>query len=139
MVIKKELIVEKLKQLDTIIQELIKYQGRTTYEMAKSLSLRWTIERGLIAAANLVFDIADHILSGKFGIYPETFEDSLRLLKENQVISPEIYLKLKGLGGFRNILVYEYLKIDMAELSNNFKKAFEIFPIYSQEIQEWLK
>jgi len=139
MVIKPEIIIEKLKQIDTVLQELSKYQRKTVDEIAGSLSLRWTIERGLIAAANLIFDVADHILGGHFGIYPETFEESLRLLKENQVISSELYQGLKGLGDFRNILVHEYLKVDMTELSKNFAKAFRTFPEYSQEVQEWLR
>ncbi len=138
MVIKKEIIKEKLKELDTILQELSKHKGHTVDEITVSLSLRWTIERGLIAAANLIFDIADHILGGHFGVYPETFEDSLRLLKEKEVISPEVYSRLKGLGGFRNILVHEYLKVDMKELSKNFARAFEDFPAYSREVQNWL-
>lgn len=114
-------------------------EAKTAGDIALSLSLRWTIEGGFIAATNGVIDVADHILGGSFGLFPETFEDSLRLLKDKEVVSAELYLKMKGLGGFRNILVHEYLKVDMSELSKNFMKAFEIFPACSQEAQDWLK
>jgi uncharacterized protein YutE (UPF0331/DUF86 family) len=139
MVIKPELILERLKELDTIISELSRYKSQTEAEIETSLSRRWTIERGLIAAANLIFDVADHILSGHFGVYPDTYEDSLRLLKEKKVISEELFHKVKGLGGFRNILVHEYLKIDITELRKNLLKSFDISPAYSLEIQQWLK
>lgn len=139
MVIKPEVVLEQLRELDTVLTELSRYQNMSEAEFRVSLSLRWTIERGLIAAANLIFDVADHILGGHFGVYPDTYEDSLRLLKEKEVISDKLYWQLKGLGGFRNILVHEYLKVDVAELYKNFTKSFQIFPAYSQEIQQWLK
>lgn len=138
MVIKKKVIIERLKQLDTVLQELALYQDKGVAELASSLSLRWTVERGLIAAANLVFDVSDHILSGHFGVYPETYEDSLRLLPENKIISANLYRKLKGLGGFRNVLVHEYLAVNIEELSRNLGQAFQVFPAYSAEIQKWL-
>lgn len=138
MVIKPEVIKGRLKELDAVLQELALYKAKTVAEIASSLSLRWTIERGLIAAANLVFDVADHILGGQFGMYPETYEDSLHLLKERGVISDRLYQSLKGLGGFRNILVHEYLEVDVAELHKNLAKSFEVFPAYSSEIQQWL-
>lgn len=139
MVIKPEVILERLKELDTIQSELSQYRSRTEEEIRVSLSLRWTIERGLIAAANIIFDVADHILGGHFGVYPDTYEDSLRLLQQKKVISDKLYRQLKGLGGFRNILVHEYIKVDVAELYRNFVRSFDIFPAYSQEIQRWLK
>lgn len=139
MVIKRELILERLKELDTIRTELSQYHNRTEDDLKASLSLRWTIERGLIAAANIIFDIADHVLSGYFGVYPETYEESLLLLYNKGVLSSRLYQQLKGLGGFRNILVHEYIKIDIAELHRNFIRGLKTFVIFSKEIQQWLQ
>jgi len=139
MVLKKEVVLERLKELDTVLEELSKYKNKELEDLTKSLSMRWTIERGLIAAATFIFDIADHILSAKFGIYPETYEDSLRLLKDKEVISFDLYQEIKGLGGFRNILVHEYLKVDIDELYKNFLECFKIFPQFSKEVQKWLE
>jgi len=125
--------------LDRVMEELTKYKNKRLEDLTKSLSMRWTIERGFIAAATLIFDIADHILSAKFGIYPETYADSLKLLKDKGVISPDLYQKIKGLGGFRNILVHEYLKVDVDELYENFQRCFKVFPQFSKEVQEWLE
>ncbi len=129
-----ETIATALKELDRVTEELAKHRGVTLEELEASLSRRWTIERGLIAGANLVFDTADHILSSRFHVYPETYEDSLRLLRDNSVISEELYGSIKGLGGFRNILVHEYLGIDMAEEYRNFQKALKVFRDFAREI-----
>ena len=69
MVVKRSSIVERLKELDVVVQELGQYQATSLADLRADLSRRWVIERGLIAAATLILDIADHILSGQFSTY----------------------------------------------------------------------
>ena len=138
MVVKIETITERLKYLDTVLQELSKYQTIKLDVFYKDLSQQWIIERGLIAAAAVIFDIADHILSGHFAYYANSYQDSLLVLQEKEVISNNLYQALKGLGGFRNILVHRYLDIDPQETFEGFQKALIQFPLFAQEILEWL-
>ena len=63
----------------------------------------------------------------------------LECLHTRGVIPGALYQKLKGLGGFRNILVHDYLRIDLGEVQRNLIKAFEAFPAFSREILQWLK
>ena len=102
------------------------------------LSQRWIIERGLIAAASIIFDVADRILAGHYGLYRETYEDSLGTLSERKVLSEALYLQIKGLGGFRNILIHRYLQIDPNEVFAIFHKGVMVFPRFAQEILLWL-
>jgi len=87
----------------------------------------------------LVFDILDHILSASFGAYSQTYEDTLRIAHEKGVLSDGLYGEMKGLGGFRNILVHEYVRVDLRPLCENLNKAFRVFPAFSGEIQEWVR
>jgi len=137
-VLRPEAIRERLRELDRVLEELSRYRDRSVEEIGESLSLRWTIERGLIAAANLIFDITDHIL-GSLGAYSETYEEGLRLLKEKGVISSGLYSQLKGFGGFRNVLVHEYMRVDIPLLRQNFLKALEVLPDFAREVEEWLE
>ncbi len=134
-----EAIEGRLKELDEILAELRKYQEITTEEMQESLSQRWVVERGLIAASTVLLDIADHILAGHFGVYAETYEESLTSLEAKGVISEEVYGRIKGLGGFRNILVHRYLDIDPREVQQHLEKGLDVFPRFAQEILDWLE
>jgi uncharacterized protein YutE (UPF0331/DUF86 family) len=134
LIFKPENIIARLKELDTITEELSTYKEITVEALRSSLSKRWAVERGLIAGANLIFDIADHILASKFHIYPETYEDSLRLIHEKGIITSDLFEKMKGLGGFRNVLVHEYLGIDLNEEYQNFQKALIVFRKFAREI-----
>lgn len=138
MVIKRRTIVERLKELDVVVQELQQYDGTTQAELQTDLSRRWILERGLIAAATLILDIADHILSGHFGEYANTYEESLASLQQHQIISEALYKELKGLGGFRNVLVHLYQDIDPVQVLDSYRKALNVFPRFAQEILAWL-
>lgn len=133
------IIERRLKELDQIMQELAKYHAISLDVYKADLSKRWIIERGLIAAASMIFDIADHILSVQFGYYAESYEGSLEALWEKDVISREIYDQMKGLGGFRNILIHGYIEIDSQEVLENLQKALNVFPRFAQEIITFIK
>lgn len=139
MVLKREIIIARLKELDEILQELSKYRDVAKETVQSDLSKRWVIERGLIAAASVIFDTADHILSGHFGHYSETYEQSLEELYIKNVLSVDTYNQIKGLGGFRNILIHRYLFIDSQEVFINLKKGLNVFPLFAQEILAWLE
>jgi uncharacterized protein YutE (UPF0331/DUF86 family) len=138
MVLKREAIIERLKELDRILQELSKYEDVTWERFHTDLSQRWIVERGLIAAASVIFDIADHILAGHLGIYADTYEQSLEMLCDQRVISEELRQQIKWLGGFRNILVHGYLKIDPRQVFDNLDKGLAVFPHFAQEILDWM-
>lgn len=70
------------------------------------------LERGLIAAAGTVFDVADHVLSGHFGVHVEGYEASLEGLRDHEVIGEGLYERIRELGGLRNVLIHRYAKID---------------------------
>lgn len=138
MVIKHSSIVERLKELDTVLQELKPYQGIESETLRENISQRWIVERGLIAAASLILDIADHILVGHFGFYASSYEESLQGLLDKNVISPKLFSQIKGLGGFRNVLVHMYQEIDTALVADSLNRGLIAFPQFAQEILHWL-
>jgi uncharacterized protein YutE (UPF0331/DUF86 family) len=137
MVLKKEVVEARLKELSRVLAELGRYREITVEEIERDLSRRWILERGLIAAAGLILDIADHILAGHFGTYADTYEDALRGLRDQGVIPAELYERLQGLGGLRNLLVHRYQEIDLALLHESFRKALEVFPRFAAAVLAW--
>lgn len=83
----------RLKELDAVVRQLNKYRDIKPDTMKQDLEKRWVIERGIEAGAQLILEIADHILSNHFGYYSETYEDTLKGLLEKNVISEEISSK----------------------------------------------
>lgn len=129
---------DALSELSKVAAELKKYVGLSLHELETNLSLRWTVERGLLAGLTLVFQVADHILAQHFGLRPDTYEGLLRELRACGVISESLYARLRGSGGFRNILVHEYVRIDLRHVAEILRGAPEIFEAFIREIQAWV-
>lgn len=138
MVVNRESIEARLEELDEILGELSRYRGITVERIRRNLSQQWIIERGLIAAAALILDVANHILAGHFGVYPDSYEESLEGLRNKEVISDDLYSDIRGLGGFRNILVHRYQEIDVGQVMEHYDKALTVFPRFSAEVLAWL-
>jgi uncharacterized protein YutE (UPF0331/DUF86 family) len=138
MAFKRDVIENRLKELDAVVGQLNKYRDLKPNAMKQDLEKRWVIERGLEAGAQLILEMADHILSNHFGYYSETYEDALKGLQEKNVISEELYLQIKGLGCMGNILVHQYIQIDLDIVFNSFYKSLKVFPQYAEEIICWM-
>ncbi len=139
MVLREEMIRRGLLELGTVAAELDKYRTVTAEALRGDLSLRWTVERGLLAGLTLIFNIADHILASVFQRYPESYEESLEDLAACGVVSAELRRALAGAGGFRNILVHEYAEIDLDEVAAAAAAAPELFRRFAREMGSWLE
>ena len=63
-------------------------------------------------ACEVVTDIAMYVVSNrKLGI-PQSKKEAFEILMKNKLISEEMYKKMKGMIGFRNIAVHDYKEID---------------------------
>lgn len=63
-------------------------------------------------ACEIASDVAMYIVSNrKLGI-PQTKKEAFEKLYENNLISEDMCLKMKGMIGFRNIAIHEYKNID---------------------------
>ena len=138
MPVKPEFIEHALNELERVAQELERYQQVTAADLASNRSLRWTVERGLLVGLTLVFQVADHILVRGFQRRAETYEALLAELRNVGVISRVLYQDLRGAGGFRNVLVHEYVAIDLDEVVEALRKAPRVFRTFIEEIRHWL-
>lgn len=135
----KEFIAQALAELERIEQELEKYRNTTAEMMATNLSLRWTVEMGLLAGLSIIFRVADHILTHAFRRSVPTYEGLLSELRTVGVISDSLHSLLQGAGGFRNVLVYEYLDIDLREVAAVLQKAPDAFRTFKDEVSAWVR
>ncbi|MCX7845546.1 MAG: DUF86 domain-containing protein [Dictyoglomaceae bacterium] len=134
----KDLIRENLIELRNVTTELEKYRDIKEEDFTNNLSLRWIIERGLLAGINIILDVGNHILASLYQIYPKTYEYVLKEMYLNKIISEELYQKIKGMGSFRNVLVNEYIKLDPRKVFCNFHLFLEIISMFIEEILKLL-
>lgn len=134
----REFLTNTLETLLRTAQELGHYQTVSALDLESDLSLRWTVERGLLVGPTLIFQVAAHILHEVFSVTPSTYEGSLVELHRRGVISESLYRRLRGSGGFRNVLVHEYTAIDLELVAQAAQNAPKTFRDFVSEVQAWL-
>ena len=138
MPIRDEFISQALAELHRTAQELENYQNVTLDVLESNLSRRWTVEHGLLVGLTLIFQVADHILAHAFERTASTYGGLITELKACGVISEGLASRLRGAGGFRNVLVHEYLEVDLSAVVHALQEAPATYRQFVQEIVRWL-
>ena len=139
MVFKPETLRERLKRLEEVIGRLERYRGQPLERFIADVERQWTVERGFILAAECMVDIGAHILGGRLRIQPADQEDAIQRLGVEGIISTELAGRLRGFGGFRNILVHEYLRIDPARVHEYLETHTDSLRGFVAEVAIWLE
>lgn len=139
MVLKPDAIAARLLKLEEVISGLEELRDEFGDQLPSRPRDFWSIERGLQLGAEVLLDVGNHILSASFGTTAEDYEDIVAQLGRRQVIDPELHGELKGLGGFRNILVHAYLRIDPEKVAEALSKAPEVYGAFADAVRRWME
>jgi uncharacterized protein YutE (UPF0331/DUF86 family) len=96
------------------------------------------VERGLHLGCEIALDVGNHVLAGAFSRTPETYEQILDALAAEAVLSAGLRAELTGLGGFRNVLVHDYLDVDPERVIAALARVPERFETFAAELHRWL-
>ena len=138
MVLRPEAVRERLLRLEEVVSRLEELARVEPTPPRSSFRDTWAVERGLQLGAEIVFDVGNHILSAHFGVSALDYEDILVQLGTLNVIPAPLLDRLKGLGGFRNILVHGYLRIDPERVVEFLRRAPAEFSDFAVAIRQWL-
>jgi uncharacterized protein YutE (UPF0331/DUF86 family) len=107
-------LVERLAELRTHIKHLRDLAPRVTGRAAleADLSLRNDVLFSLLMTAQLVIDIAGE-LAARRGDRFEEYREAIRSLGRDQRFPPELIATLELLPGFRNVVVHEYITLNL--------------------------
>ena len=107
-------LVERLAELRRHLDHLRELQPRVTGRemLERDLSLHNDVLFSLLMAAQLVIDIAGE-LSARRGDRFEDYTDAIRNLARDARFPPQLVSALERLPGFRNVLIHEYVALDL--------------------------
>lgn len=105
-----ERLVELRKHLDHLRELRPRVQDRQALE--RDLSLHNDVLFSLLMVAQLVIDIAGE-LSARRGDRFEDYTGAVRNLGRDPVFPREVVAELERISGFRNIVIHEYVALDL--------------------------
>jgi uncharacterized protein YutE (UPF0331/DUF86 family) len=137
-VIRTDAIRARLLRLEEVVAKLVELRALPPAEIDQDFRNAWALERGLQIGAEVLLDVGDHVLSARFGASAADYEDILGQLGRRGVIDGDLAARLRGLGGFRNILVRGYLDLDPAQVREHLSHAPEDFDAFARALRAWL-
>jgi uncharacterized protein YutE (UPF0331/DUF86 family) len=107
-------LVERLADLRRYLDHLRKIRPRVTGREAleRDLSLANDVLFSLLSVCQLVIDIAGE-LSARRGDRYEDYTEAVRNLARDERFPRELVQKLERLPGFRNVVIHEYVALDL--------------------------
>lgn len=107
-------LVERLAELRQYLDHLRKLRPRVIgpQSLQDDLSLRNDVLHSLLMVCQLVIDIAGE-LAARRGERFEDYVGAVRALARDSRFPPELVARLEPLPGFRNVLVHEYVTLDL--------------------------
>jgi len=139
MVLRPEAIRQRLLKLEEAVGRLAELGRADPALLRTSFRDAWAVERGLQLAAEILLDSGNHILSAHFGESARDYEDVIAQLAARGVIDDALRARLKGIGGFRNVLVHGYLDMDADRVAAYLARAPGDFSAFLDAIRTWLE
>jgi uncharacterized protein YutE (UPF0331/DUF86 family) len=137
-VLRAEAIRERLLRLEQVVSRLQQLPVLGGRDLRDDFRSAWMVERGLQLAAEIVFDVGNRILSAHFAVTAQDYEDILTQLAAQGVLDEALRERLRGLGGFRNILVHGYVALDADRVAALLSRAPADFSDFIGAVRRWL-
>jgi uncharacterized protein YutE (UPF0331/DUF86 family) len=124
---------ELLSDLDDLVGEPSERQLRS------DRARRHIAERVLTQLVEIAVSINSHIAAAELGRAPADYRESFELAATTGALPEELAHELRDATGLRNVLVHEYLDIDLSMVAASIPRARTGFAAYVREIARFLR
>lgn len=134
----RELVERKLGELERYLQELKRLRAKSLKELRASLSTSWAVEHGLQLAIQSVIDTGNHLLASLGEHRIEEYVDVIDRLGERDILPAAFARRIRKMAGFRNILVHEYVEVDLKTVHGFLKNRLGDFDQFVSYIKRYV-
>jgi len=139
MVVDKFSIEEKLRKLMETIGFLEEYRKVPKEDFIKDHTINGAVRHYLVLGIEIIVDIGNHLLSEVFQVKTTEYAEIIERLGEVKIVPEDFARKNVDMARFRNLLIHEYIKIDLEKVYQNLQKAPDIFREFAKAYQEFLE
>ncbi len=131
-------MLQRLEVLEENIHTLKKLQKRYSLEdIQKNRLDEWSLRYGIFESIQVVIDIACH-LAGKYNLgSAKSYVECIELLQKYDYIDEDLAKSLVAAVGLRNLLIHEYIKIDVEKLYG-FLEYVDDFSLFIKSVREYI-
>ena len=128
-----------LQNMEEALSNLGRHTGLSLEEFTSDLSYIWIAEKGLEILIQNLFDIGAHILASEVRNDWDDYGDIIVKLGQHGIIPMEFSERIQGMAGLRNILIHEYLRVDIPRIYDYLQNRLGDFTQFMAYIQQYLE
>lgn len=125
--VKKTILAARLERLRLYLKTLREVEKFELDRFTSDPFIHGTAERYLHLSIECLLDIGNHIIADRGYRKPESYAEVFDILAEEKVISRELLQELAGMAAFRNVLVHDYLKLDLEKVHHFVRDKRKVF------------
>ena len=131
-------MLQRLENLEENIVNLNTLGKKFAIEDIKGNKLdEWSLRYGLFESIQIIIDISCHV-SSRYNLgSAKTYTQCIENLEKQKYIDKDLAKNLISAIGLRNLLIHEYVKIDIEQLYS-FLKLTDDFSSFIKDIKEYL-
>ncbi len=132
-------MLERLQNLEENIANLQQmHKTHTLEDMRKNKFDEWALRYGLFESIQIIIDLSCH-LSAKYNLgVSKTYVECIERLEKFDYIDSRLAKRLIASIGLRNMLIHEYVKIDIERLYG-YLELIEDFSHFVKAISEYIE
>lgn len=134
-----ERVVRHLQDVSSTLRVLETLQQIPYEAFAADPRTYWAVEKGLERCIQNVLDISAHVLASLGGPVPDDYGRLLVELGKRRIVPEEFARRVAPMAGFRNILVHEYLEIDLHEVYDALQNRLDDFRAFADYVMRFLE
>ncbi len=134
-----QVIEQHLQNMEEALANLGRYRDLSLEEFEKDLSLIWIAEKGLQILIQNLLDIGAHLLASEIKNDWDDYGEIILKLGQHGIIPRDFSEKIQGMAGLRNILIHEYLRVDVSKIYDLLKNRMGDFTDFMSYVQSYLE
>jgi len=131
------LVRRHLLALDAAVQRLRRHVGKPIEELTSDPDASWAVERGLQLCAQNVLDIATHVAASRGHDAPD-YASAVDALGEAGILPADFAARLRGIAGFRDVLVHAHLDVDREHVHRLLNERLDDFAVFAVHLERLL-
>src|SRR5262249_226191 len=127
---------EKLRHYQ---EQLKSYRRHPWHVFKNEETMQFAVQYVFILAIQCCLDIGEHIIAAQGLRTPGDNRDVFRVLGEAKILTKRFTERFMAAAGFRNLLVHEYLRVDLVKVYRHLQKDLRAFESFGRAIAQYVQ
>jgi len=123
-------VLSRITKIRECVAILRRYALLSEKSFLESVDISGNAERQLQVAIQAVIDIGNHVISDMDLGAAKDYKDIFRILAKHKIVSTALSRRLAAMTGLRNVLVHDYLDVDLRIVYRILKKELADFETF---------